>query len=96
MRKFLRGETVTIEDEFKIEGTLTTPDTSSTIEVDDPFHTNVVNAGTMTPVSTGLMRYNYTIDSAATLGVYRADAIYIHGGVTTKERHYFKVALEVD
>jgi len=96
LKTFLRGETVTIEDEFYVEGVLTTPDTSYACEIDDPFRVNVVNNQAMTAVSTGLLRYNYTIDSAATLGIYKADAIYVHGGVTTKERHYFKVALEVD
>jgi len=107
LKTFLRGETVTIEDEFYVEGVLTTPDGGSPpsafptmvgyqVEIDDPFRVNVVNNQAMTAVSTGLLRYNYTIDSAATLGIYKADAIYVHGGVTTKERHYFKVALEVD
>ena len=96
MKKFLRGETVTIEDEFKVSGTLTTPDTSYTIEIDDPYGENVVNAQTMTVVSTGLLRYNYDISADATTGTYKADTIYVHDGVTTKARHYFVVSQEVD
>ena len=96
MKKFLQGETVTIEDEFTVSGTLTTPDTSYTIEIDDPFKNNVVNAQAMTEVSTGLLRYNYTTAAAAATGVYKADCIYVHGGVTTKARHYFEVAEQID
>ena len=96
MNTFLRGETVTIEDEFYVDGALTTPDTSYTCEIDDPVGTNVVNNQAMTEVSAGLLRYNYTIDAAANPGTYKADCIYTHGGVVTKERHYFKVVVEVD
>ena len=96
MQQFLRGETVTIEDEFYVDGTLTTPDTSCTVEIDDPVGTNVVNNQAMTEVSTGVLRYNYTIDSAANPGRYIADCIYTHSGVVTKERHYFQVVKEID
>jgi len=100
VKKFLRGETVTIEDEFSVSGTLTTPDTSYTCEIDDPFNENIVDAdsaeGDMTEVSTGVLRFNWNIPDDAKLGVYKADCIYVHGGVTTKQRHLFEVAKEVD
>ena len=96
MKEFLCGETVTIEDEFYVDGTLTTPDTTYTIEIDDPAGTNVVNNQDMTVVSTGLLRYNYTIDAEANTGVYTADAIYTHSAIVTKQRHHFKVVKEID
>ena len=100
MKKFLRGETVTIEDEFKVSGELTTPDTSYTCEIDDPFKENIVDAdsdeGDMTVVSTGILRFNWDIPDNAKLGVYKADCIYVHNGVTRKSRHLFEVVKEVD
>ena len=96
MKQFLIGETVTIEDEFTVEGALTTPDTSYKIEIDDPVGTNVVNLQDMTAISTGLLRYNYTPAAGAVCGIYTADTIYVHGGITTKERHRFELVKEID
>ena len=95
MKEYIRGEAATIEDEFKDKGTLTTPNTSYTIEIDDPFKTNVVDGETMEVMSTGVLRYNYAIADNATTGLYKADTIYVHKGVATKLRHRFRVKPEV-
>jgi len=96
LKQFLIGATATIEDQFFVSGALTTPDTTYTVEIDDPAGLNVVNNSAMTVVSTGLLRYNYTPATGAVCGVYTADCIYVHAGVTTKERHKFEYVKEID
>ena len=104
MKTFQIGETVVCYLETKLAGTLTTPDTTKTIDVIDPEGTAVVEGvTTLTAVAmnedaagqlsydlaSGDITYRNAVDTAA--GVYRCRYKTVHGGKTTWKDASFKL-----
>ncbi len=104
MKTFQIGETVVCYLECKLAGTLTTPDTTKTIDLIDPDGDAVViDSTTLTAVAmseddTGKISYDFetsgityrNADNTAA-GVYRARFKTVHGGKTTWKDSSFKL-----
>jgi hypothetical protein len=88
--KFQIGETVPFR--FEVRGTnpevpaeyqeLTTPDTSSSIEIFDPGGSSVVGPSAMTVAAVGIIKFNWGTTGRAP-GLHCAQITLVHDGGTT-------------
>ena len=79
-KQFQRGETVIMTLVVRNEnGAKRSPSVSTTVTVQDPDETDVVDAAAMDNDATGEYHKDYTIAADAVLGSYRIDYIATNG-----------------
>lgn len=93
MAKFNLGETIYLQIEIKdpITGVLTDPDTSITIQVNDPTGTEFLATDDMVRLSTGIYAYNLATLSNSVKGNYQVKFQTIDGVFTTIEWFSFNL-----
>ena len=96
MRQVALGFTIRLRIKHYADGVLAAPDTSYTIEIDNPAEKNVVDGAAMTPEATGIYYYDFT-PTAATyeIGTYKTEYKCVTGTFTAGARETIEVIKEI-
>ena len=96
MREVALGFTIRLRIKHYADGALAAPDTSYTIEIEDPATENVVDGTAMTAEGTGIYYYDFT-PTAATyeIGTYKVEYKCVTGTFTAGAREYIEVVKEI-
>ena len=94
MIQFRQTESVTLKAEYRLNGTLTDPDTY-VIAIEDESGQVIVNNVAMSKDSTGKFSYEYTSAADATTGVYTAEAILTTGTNVQVPACHFEIVTDI-